>query len=93
METHEVWIVIFLLVVLKIPIAYLCAVVYWAIKAEPEPEEGAAVTVLAGPDAGGGGGRRRRLPRFPRPHGHPSRRYPRTPVPAVATMRADERDA
>jgi hypothetical protein len=36
-----VWEVIFMLVILKIPIAYLCAVVWWAIKAEPRPLEGA----------------------------------------------------
>lgn len=91
METHEVWIVIFLLVILKIPIAYLCAVIYYAIKAEPRPGEGVGVTVELGPDADGGGPRRSRLPRFPRPHGRPARRYPRTPQPAAARMRADER--
>jgi hypothetical protein len=91
METHEVWIVIFLLVILKIPIAYLCAVIYYAIKAEPRPEEGAGVTVELGPDGENGGPRRGRLPRFPRPHGSPARRYPRTPQPAAARMRADER--
>jgi len=26
-----------MMVILKIPIAYLCFVVYWAVKAEPEP--------------------------------------------------------
>ena len=31
-----------MLVILKIPVAYLCAVVWWAIKAEPLPLEGAA---------------------------------------------------
>jgi hypothetical protein len=91
METHEVWIVIFLLVILKIPIAYLCAVIYYAIKAVPEPEEGAGVTVEFGPEGEDGGPRRSRLPRFPRPHGSPVRRYPRTPAPAAARMRADER--
>jgi len=91
METHEVWIVIFLLVILKIPIAYLCAVIYYAIKAEPRPEQGIGVTVeLGGPD-GEDGGRRRRVPRFPRPHGRPVRRYPRTPAPAAARMQSDER--
>ena len=30
-----------MLVILKIPIVYLCAVVWWAIKAEPRPLEGA----------------------------------------------------
>lgn len=91
METHEVWIVIFLLVILKIPIAYLCAVIYYAIKAEPRPGEGVGVTVELGPDADGGGPRRGRLPRFPRPHGRPVRRYPRTPQPAAARMHVDER--
>ena len=74
METHEVWIVIFLLVILKIPIAYLCAVIYYAIKAEPRPEEGAAVTVELGPEGEGGGPGRGRVTRFPRPHGRPASR-------------------
>jgi hypothetical protein len=30
-----------MLVVLKIPVVYLCAVVWWAIRAEPRPLEGA----------------------------------------------------
>jgi hypothetical protein len=34
--------IVFLLVILKIPIVYLCAVVWWAIRAEPRPFEGAA---------------------------------------------------
>jgi hypothetical protein len=33
--------IVFLLVILKIPIVYLCAVVWWAIRAEPRPYEGA----------------------------------------------------
>ena len=28
-----------MMVILKIPIAYLCFVVYWAVKAEPKPPE------------------------------------------------------
>jgi hypothetical protein len=32
------WEAIFLLVILKIPVVYLCAVVWWAIKAEPTNE-------------------------------------------------------
>jgi hypothetical protein len=36
------WEAIFMLVVLKIPIVYLCIVVWWAIRAEPRPLEGAA---------------------------------------------------
>ena len=30
-----------MLVILKIPVVYLCAVVWWAIRAEPLPLEGA----------------------------------------------------
>jgi hypothetical protein len=30
------WELIFMMLVLKIPIVYLCSVVWWAIKAEPE---------------------------------------------------------
>jgi hypothetical protein len=44
-----VWEIVFLMVILKIPIVYLCSVVYYAIKAEPKPEEGAAVTADIGP--------------------------------------------
>jgi hypothetical protein len=32
---------VFMLVILKIPVVYLCAVVWWAIRAEPQPQEGA----------------------------------------------------
>jgi hypothetical protein len=47
------WELIFMLLVLKIPIAYLCAVVYWAIKSEPKPPEPAllAATVESPPNA------------------------------------------
>jgi hypothetical protein len=34
-----VWEFIFMMVILKIPIVYLCLVVYWAVKAEPEPPD------------------------------------------------------
>ena len=34
-----VWEIIFLLLILKIPMVYLCAVVWWAIRAEPAPPE------------------------------------------------------
>jgi hypothetical protein len=37
-----VWELVFMLVILKIPVVYLCSVVWWAIRAEPEPLEGAA---------------------------------------------------
>ena len=38
-----------MLVVLKIPVIYLCAVVWWAIKAEPRPLEGAGKGAQLGP--------------------------------------------
>ena len=66
------------MVILKIPIAYLCSVVYYAIKAEPKPEDGAAVVARIEPEEGGGGGHRRPRLRPRRPHGGPARTYPRT---------------
>jgi hypothetical protein len=46
-----VWEIVFMMVILKLPIVYLCGVVWWAIRAEPRPLEGAAVSVSAGPDS------------------------------------------
>ena len=85
MNRHSVWELVFLMVILKIPIVYLCTVVYYAIRAEPNPEEGAAVGVQVGqPDAGSGWSRGR--PRRPRsgPHGSPTRTVRRLPGTAVA---------
>jgi hypothetical protein len=31
--------IVFMLVILKIPVVYLCAVVWWAVRAEPHPPE------------------------------------------------------
>jgi hypothetical protein len=47
-----VWELIFMMVILKIPIAYLCFVVYWAVKAEPNPplDPARVVTKADGPD-------------------------------------------
>ena len=36
-----IWELVFMLVILKIPVVYLCWVVWWAVRAEPEPPEGA----------------------------------------------------
>ncbi|HEY2074527.1 MAG TPA: hypothetical protein VGG88_13195 [Gaiellaceae bacterium] len=72
-----IWEIVFLMVILKIPVVYLCTVVYYAIKAEPRPEEGAAVTAKIGPDDAGPGWRRSRS-RPRRPRGGPARTYPRT---------------
>jgi hypothetical protein len=41
-DGHMLVEVIFMLVILKIPVIYLCAVVWWAVRAEPRPLEGAA---------------------------------------------------
>ena len=93
MAPDSVWEIVFLMVILKIPIVYLCAVVYYAIKAEPKPEEGAAVTASFGPRDPGSGGwhprRRRRLPH--RPHGGPVRSYPRSPRVAHTRAETDRR--
>jgi hypothetical protein len=94
MAPDSVWEILFLMLILKIPIVYLCFVIYYAIKAEPRPEAGATVTAELGPDPdeGGPGPRRRRLPgRFPRPHGGPVRRYPRTPEPSFARAEGEQR--
>ncbi len=73
------------MVILKIPIVYLCVVVYYAIKAKPTPEAGASVTAsLGGPDQPGGGWQPQRGQRSVRPRGGPSRTYARTPRPAQA---------
>jgi hypothetical protein len=80
-----VWELIFLMVILKIPIAYLCWVVYWAIKAEPQPEggEGAVVHVPFDDEPPSRPDWRRRT-RPTRPHGGPARRYARTRRAATA---------
>jgi hypothetical protein len=46
------WELIFMMLILKIPIVYLCLVVYWAIKAEPRPPEPALLPARPemGPD-------------------------------------------
>ena len=79
----NVWELVWLMVIMKIPILYLCWVVYWAIKSKPQPEEHAAVDAsVAGPDSPGWS--HGRAPRRPGPHGRPTRSYART---ARATVR------
>ena len=75
----SIWEIVFLMVILKIPIVYLCSVIWYAIKAEPKPEEGASVAAQVGPDDSGPGLRRHRARVRPhRPHGGPARSYART---------------
>lgn len=38
-----------MLVILKIPVAYLCAVVWWAVRAEPRPEDVVGVSASLEP--------------------------------------------
>jgi hypothetical protein len=45
-----VWEFVFMMVILKIPIVYLCLVVYWAIKAEPKPPEPTRAGVVEPPE-------------------------------------------
>jgi hypothetical protein len=77
-----VWEAIFLLVILKIPVVYIGCVVWWAIRAEPKPEEGARVTASLGPEDPRADRTRWRRGLAPRPrrggpHGSPGRRYAR----------------
>jgi hypothetical protein len=89
---HSVWELVFLMVILKIPIVYLGWVIVHAIRAVPNPEEGAAVTVRLGSDDPGPGGWRRSQRRFqPRPHGGPSRTYARSSRTAAARAEARRR--
>jgi hypothetical protein len=86
-----VWELIFLMVIMKIPIVYLCWVVWWAIKAEPRGEEGAALYAVPEGDSPTPGARwqfrRTRRPRPNRPHGGPTRVQPRTARAALARSR------
>jgi hypothetical protein len=66
--------ILFMMVVLKLPIIYLAAVVYWAVKAEPRPYEGALLPVSDDPGPHRWHSRR---PRRNGPHGSPERREAR----------------
>jgi hypothetical protein len=74
-----VWEFVFMIVILKIPIVYLCLVVWWAVRAEPEPLEPALLPAELPEDPSGRGWRfRRDRPRRRGPHGGPARSYTRT---------------
>ena len=83
------WEIIFMLVILKIPIVYIAVVIWWAIKAEPEPAEFAGVTVLADtPPPDGSSRRRRSRGRRPnRPH-TPGHATGATPAAQRGTVRS-----
>jgi hypothetical protein len=76
----QVWEFVFLMLIMKLPIAYLCFVVYWAVKAEPRPPEFAALPArLEPPEPRSPWSRRARArPRRRGPHGSPTRGYARS---------------
>jgi hypothetical protein len=78
------WELLFMMLILKIPIVYLCLVVYWAVKAEPKPPEPALLPVLPEPRPDGPPAwvARRRPPR------RPSRGGPHTPRGQTRRSRA-----
>lgn len=75
-----------MLLILKIPVVYLCMVVWYAIREEPRPEEPANVAaVVDTPDSGAGPRwRPARVARRLRPSG-PTRRPTRGPRVATST--------
>jgi hypothetical protein len=78
--SRTVWEAIFLLLILKIPIVYLCWVVWYAVKADPKPPpEPALKTAALDLDPHDGWRPRFATPRSPRrgPHGGPRRTYAR----------------
>jgi len=83
-----VWEIVFMLVLLKIPLVYLCMVVWWAIRAEPRDEQPTApVRVTDTPDGGAPVRHRQTPPRGGRPGGrrHGARAPYRAPSRPHAT--------
>jgi hypothetical protein len=89
----SIWEIVFLMVILKIPIVYLCWVIWWAVKSPPEPEEHATVTAVLGDGEPPHGPRRRKAPRRlrPAPGRGPVRTYPRSAHAAAAARAKLER--
>lgn len=77
-----------MMLILKLPVIYVCAVVWYAIRAEPHPLEGATKLVEPDPDAPRGWWRRHRRGGPRPPHGAPQRRYARVARPAGARAEA-----
>ena len=83
------WELIWMLVILKIPVIYICLVVWWAVRAKPAPFEPALRPVATDVDPRPGwsvDGIRGRRPRRG-PHGAPARGYRRQAARARAEMR------
>jgi hypothetical protein len=75
--------IVFLMLVLKLPIVYLIAIVWWAVRAEPRPNEPAVVHAAVGDDPSAP---RRFGPRRPR-RGGPHERGGRSRRAARAARR------
>jgi hypothetical protein len=60
--------IVFLMLVLKLPILYLIGVVWWAVRAEPRPEEPAVLVPAPEAPPPFRGDRRPRRPRRGGPH-------------------------
>jgi hypothetical protein len=80
--------IVFLMLVMKLPIVYLVAVVWYAVRAEPRPLEPAVVTTRLGPTPPRPWSRRRSPSRGGGPRGGPARR---PPAPRVALARGERR--
>lgn len=79
-----------MLVILKIPVVYLCAVIWWAIRAEPQPQAGVAISASLEPSCGPGppcDWRGRMRTRAARPR--PTRGGRPVPARRVALLRAE----
>jgi hypothetical protein len=71
------WELLFMMLILKLPIAYLCYVVYWAIKSEPDPPEPALLPAVPVDPDRPPSSKGRRPPRRPHrggPHTPPRKR-------------------
>lgn len=82
------WEIIFMLLLLKIPIVYLCVIVWWAIKSEPSPPDLAGVAVVADTPPVGGSPTRRRTGRRRPLHPHAPRRGGAVSLPQRRRARA-----
>jgi hypothetical protein len=82
-----VWEVVFMLVLLKIPLVYLCMVVWWAIRAEPREEQPVAAARVPDTPDGPAPWSRSERPRTPSPGGR------RGPHPRVGPQPVGAREA
>src|SRR3954452_14015455 len=79
-DGRAMWELVGFMILLKIPIVYLCGVVWYAVRATPDPPAGAELVPLAPPPAGSPAPDRPRLRRLDRNSRRQSRgRAPRRP--------------